>query len=640
MKITLNNMGQVLDIEKSVLVANSSMDVSIQFVIEGLSTTQKRLMTIGLLSVIREDGFEIKNIVMQPSFSEDKLIFTYALQDAAQILAVPGNIQISAQIKSLKEQYDGMTGDVRSDIENYNTFSSVTVAGFVQHNIGTAREENFANTLVETKIIPVLQTFGEAMNQFVEIKEQFEDLKRGVETSYIDLYLFLNNKEGLKTAIQAAYDARPLGAERANIVFYNSSTLQEDQFLFPVATDLFISNCNYSFIDSDYYMSTNQIYLRGLKNCDFYGVKAGAVSESAVLFVEDCENLQFTNCYFGNGQAHAIEIKNSTAIYFENTEIGSDSFRNYTFVNVSNTNTAYNNITFNSCLFKQPSTLLPTAIDATETTNTKAVVLLSTCLFSDGVPVYGENIKKGVAQVVLSPTETREKYIDVSEFIIGGVSDYTRFNARLKELASQAKGGQDRAEIFFYQTNKTHDFVFDSNVAWQSNCNYHNLLASYTETSGTATGKPVVFDGIENCDFYGFNFSQYSAQACVRILASCSNLYFERCLFSGTYAYVCECYGKNLRFDGCTFAFLSNIGDSLVYIENKASDLSVCIFENCKFVMSHVTTAHHALNDYSTNAKSLTMVLHCYEDNLSEIGASKIEKGNNSTIRVSALQTI
>jgi hypothetical protein len=452
--------------------------------------------------------------------------------------------------------------------------------------------------------------------------------------------LFLNNKEGLKTAIQAAYDARPVGAERANIVFYNSSTRQQDQFLFPKATDLFISNCNYSFIDTNYYASVNQIYLSGVKNCDFYGVNAKAVADSAVLVLENCENIQFINCYFGNEQSHAMEIKNSTAIYFENTEIEGGNFRNYTFVKVVNTNTSYNNITFDSCLFKQPSTVFPTAIDATGTTNTKAVVLLSTCLFVDGVPVYGENIKKGAAQVVLSPTETREKYIDVSEFIIGGVSDYTRFNARLKELASQAKGGQDRAEIFFYQTDTTYNFVFDSNVAWQSNCNYHNLLASYTETSGTATGKPVEFDGIENCDFYGFNFSQYSAQACVRILASCSNLYFERCLFSGTYAYVCECYGKNLRFDGCTFAFLSNIGDSLVYIENKASDLSVCIFENCKFVMSHVTTAHHALSDYSTNAKSLTMVLHCYEDNISEIGASKIEKGNNSTIRVSALQTI
>ena len=417
MKITLNNMGQVLDIEKSVLVANSSMDVSIKFVIEGLSTTQKRLMTIGLLSVIREDGFEIKNIVMQRSFSGDDLLFTYALQDAAQILAVPGNIQISAQIKSLKEQYDGMTGDVLSDIENYNTFSSVTVAGFVQHNIGTAREENFANTLVETKIIPVLQTFGEAMNQFVEIKEQFEDIKsnfgdikKSGDKNYINLsdyvvdgiiyYADVNQK--IKELSQKSKG----GQDRVQIAFYQGDPNHTFDFENEI---VFRSNCDYYYLGAgnlqEVSSDVSAIHLNGISNCRFYGFRVACASASgAALRIADCKNLEFYDCVFQNIYSRGAIISDSRAIYFNDCVISAGNYPSGQDVCcwILDAQTTAGQIDvpawiiFENCyLYQSKATPSVPIVDCSQVTNTRSLVSVLHCATNDMGDITSTNINKG-----------------------------------------------------------------------------------------------------------------------------------------------------------------------------------------------------------------------------------------------------
>ena len=67
MKITINNIGQITNIEDSVLIANASfLDKSyIQIVLDDMFTqAQKDLMVNGYLSVMRSDGVAIQNLLM------------------------------------------------------------------------------------------------------------------------------------------------------------------------------------------------------------------------------------------------------------------------------------------------------------------------------------------------------------------------------------------------------------------------------------------------------------------------------------------------------------------------------------------------------------------------------------------------
>lgn len=228
------------------------------------------------------------------------------------------------------------------------------------------------------------------------------------ETTYIDLepYTYTGTAremlvEALNQKILEAYNNRPTGAERANIVFYNSGNTQ---FIFKGDVS-FCSNCNYFFLDSNELKGLNYVVLSGLENCDFYGLNLGGVFDGNTLMVSNCSNLQFFNSFFENGQSQAIAIEESTDIYFENCTIAGGSYSK-TIIKMKNTATSMQWAMFENCIFNNKSTEGYKVIDATNVTNTKQLVTLVHCFFNDLVDISANSVTKGSAVIKVSALTT------------------------------------------------------------------------------------------------------------------------------------------------------------------------------------------------------------------------------------------
>ena len=81
------------------------------------------------------------------------------------------------------------------------------------------------------------------------------------------------------------------------------------------------------------------------------------------------------------------------------------------------------------------------------------------------------------------PTTGGRNYIDLYHYQINGVIDYQTFNDQLARLAAQSKGGNDRVDIYFYNSREGSVPVeFPWEAGWQSNCNYYYLITSKNQS--------------------------------------------------------------------------------------------------------------------------------------------------------------
>lgn len=144
MRIHVNQSGQVTKIDDNLLIANATFLSQNRVEIEVEEFTDPALVElfaagIGLLSIKRQDGVLVANLAMEVAKSKDSnsVVFSYVVQDNDLIFAVPGTIQISAQIKVPDKVGTGAV---------YSVFSTVAVAGFVQKNIGITDQEEYDAT--------------------------------------------------------------------------------------------------------------------------------------------------------------------------------------------------------------------------------------------------------------------------------------------------------------------------------------------------------------------------------------------------------------------------------------------------------------------------------------------------------------
>lgn len=121
MIITVNEKGQVTNIENNVLVANSTFgDAIITVVLDGVAQSVINSITRASLSVIRADGLAVDNIYM----SVKNGTYTVELTPELGVLDIPGTIQISVQFT----------------LNDDSVFPTITVAGYVHNNIGNLSE--------------------------------------------------------------------------------------------------------------------------------------------------------------------------------------------------------------------------------------------------------------------------------------------------------------------------------------------------------------------------------------------------------------------------------------------------------------------------------------------------------------------
>lgn len=122
MIITVNDKGQITNIDDNVLVANSTYGSAvIQVRLEGAPKETVNAVRIANLFVIRADGLAINDLYMSVKQENGVGVYTSTLTAASGVLDVAGSIQISVQLKL-------STGEI---------FSTITCASFVQQNIGT-----------------------------------------------------------------------------------------------------------------------------------------------------------------------------------------------------------------------------------------------------------------------------------------------------------------------------------------------------------------------------------------------------------------------------------------------------------------------------------------------------------------------
>ena len=153
MIITVNDKGQITNIDDNILVANSTYgDAVIQVRLEGAPKETVNSVTLASLSVIRADGLAINDLYMSVKQESGVGVYTSTLTAASGVLEVAGSIQISVQLKL-------STGKI---------FSTITCTSFVQQNIGTLSktEANDVETRIYDKYIePLTENLGDKVDK-------------------------------------------------------------------------------------------------------------------------------------------------------------------------------------------------------------------------------------------------------------------------------------------------------------------------------------------------------------------------------------------------------------------------------------------------------------------------------------------
>lgn len=149
MIITVNDKGQITNIDDNILVANSTYGSAvIQVRLEGAPKETVNSVRIANLSVIRADGLAINDLYMSVKQENGVGVYTSALSEDSGVLDVAGSIQISVQLKLSTEKI----------------FSTISCTSFVQQNIGTLSKSQADD--VETRIYnkyikPLTENLGE-----------------------------------------------------------------------------------------------------------------------------------------------------------------------------------------------------------------------------------------------------------------------------------------------------------------------------------------------------------------------------------------------------------------------------------------------------------------------------------------------
>lgn len=150
MLITLNNEGQVVDIQDSTLVANSTYGDAVIAVTFDKSVSYNTLLSFKscTLSVIRNDSVVIDGLYMEKDV--DNRLYRFNSMTDSGILDVTGSLQLSVQIAA-----------------GSGIFASVSIAAFVQQNIGKLTKEEADDVETRLKalyITPISDTLAKKLD--------------------------------------------------------------------------------------------------------------------------------------------------------------------------------------------------------------------------------------------------------------------------------------------------------------------------------------------------------------------------------------------------------------------------------------------------------------------------------------------
>lgn len=236
-------------------------------------------------------------------------------------------------------------------------------------------------------------------------------------------------------------------------------------------------------------------------------------------------------------------------------------------------------------------------------------------------------------EIYVPLSEFRKGYIDFSEHMSGNVISSTSFNAKLEELASQAKGEQDRVDIYFYQSDPSMSFKFDNNIVWQSNCNYHYV--KLYDISGENATDAIVLNNISNCRFEGFSIEFMDEDEYALSISECTNIEFRDCSFINGYSSAVYISNSNsILFNDCKIHagnYKNGTQQIACVINDSQSSENWILFENCSIRQGWENGTIPLIScENVTNALSLVTVIHCFTNYNTEITASWVRSGSGS----------
>lgn len=469
MKIIVNEFGQVERVEQSHLVANGSLQLNISVEIEGITQKQKEQMSIGYLSVIREDGFEIVDLLMERDASGANLVFLHKVQDSSQILAIPGNIQISAQIKALKEEYIGATQDELQNLENYYTFATVSVVGFVQKNIGSQREVGYAEKIIANNVRPIAYSVSTLQNDFADLQDEFEQVKeefKDVQQGSVDDALSTTSTRPVQNkVVTAALNALKLQAGDGIIINGNViSATGASGGGTPITIDGSLSET-----------STNPVQNRAIAAA--LNQKQGNLTAKDGIILGEDGNIKANGVFRGEYDLKKTYEVNDI-FYWQGGSVpagyryairqilGEDDLPNGQILDVN---------------YEIQYSTLP----------------------------FGASGK----------AESNNFYIDVAQY----QNNASGLNDAIQIAYNNKPSGASRANIYFYESVGNLDYYFPANEStFISNCNYYFLDIS------VPIGKEIYLKNVENIDFYGVSLDVMSANVPL-YFENCQNIQFFNC---------------------------------------------------------------------------------------------------------------
>lgn len=190
-----------------------------------------------------------------------------------------------------------------------------------------------------------------------------------------------NFMDELTDAIEHAYLSKDPACARANI--YIGSNSHKNYSLSGVT---FISNCNYYFNSNDTgAVYTGSVDIKGVSNCDFYGLHNGDG-----FSLQGCTNIQFFNCSFNGNRMTTLALQDCNDMYFDNCQFRSDPDDSWV-IYISDSVTDFRWIMFENCIFNAVSSTQK-ALNSTGAVNPKEIITFANCYYSDMTLVTKEYV--------------------------------------------------------------------------------------------------------------------------------------------------------------------------------------------------------------------------------------------------------
>jgi hypothetical protein len=325
-----------------------------------------------------------------------------------------------------------------------NTKNLVSVSNCHFDDLTKVRKDD---VIIGSGKVSITATEDEIPTKLSELENDtgFTTTTTSPEVTRISIYNLLTDGRNtslaakITEAIENAYKARPQGAARANIEFYNIPAAEDENWDYEYWNDVtFESNCNYRFSVFNDRLSSKYINLVGLENCDFEGFNIGSTRDLGFTF-KNCKNIQVLNSSITSLCSRPLSFENCNELYFENCVFERSSYPSDYEIIFTDNGSGFRWIMFDNCVFSKHEGMTP--FDASGVTNARSLISFANCHFSDLTNITEsdfEGLGSGKISLSVDQTEVGKSAYGYAQDggYTGTESEFTQDFAKVLSLTS------------------------------------------------------------------------------------------------------------------------------------------------------------------------------------------------------------